>query len=328
MLNGHKREVGRLHISKGILAKPTIHAERVRYIKLGREGCWEKECSEKGIIRFGFGSATTERFSICSERQWGVLTKSFMEQGKDKGTATRFTNETRLFFEDDGSILWITFIGERLFWGFLEPEPAERHKCGDGGVFRRLKGGWRWHDLNGVQLTKDRLSGTLTKLAAYRGTSCDVAVAEYVVRRINGQTTPEVERAINAFNEMKASALSMIRLLGPKDFETLVDLVFSISGWRRQGIVGKTQKTLDLDLLLPSTGERAFVQVKSRTNSNELADYVGKLNELNSFDRMFFVYHSGKAETDDERVIVIGPEKLAEMSLDAGLATWLIHKVS
>jgi hypothetical protein len=155
-----------------------------------------------------------------------------------------------------------------------------------------------------------------------------VDVAEYVVRRINGLKTPEVEQAVVALKGMKASVLEMMRLLGPRDFETLVDLVFSISGWRRQGIVGKTQKTLDLDLILPSTGERAFVQVKSRTDSPELADYVARLDELGPYDRMFFGYHSGKAETDDERVIVIGPEKLAEMVMDAGLATWLMRKES
>ena len=120
----------------------------------------------------------------------------------------------------------------------------------------------------------------------------------------------------------------MIRLLEPKDFEMLVDLIFSISGWRRQGTVGRTQKTLDLDLLLPSTGERAFVQVKSKTNSAELAEYVSKLDELNAYNRMFFVYHSGKAEIEDERIIVISPEKLAEMAVDAGLINWLIRKVS
>ena len=306
---------------------PTIQAKRVRYIKLGREGVWEKEGLEKGIIRFGYGSATDERFSLCLENKWDDLTKSFIEEGKDKGTATRFTNETRLFFEDDGTTLWITFVCERLYWGFLKPDPAEKHQDGDG-VFRRLKDGWRWLDLRGEPLAKDRLSGALTKLAAYRGTSCYVDVAEYAVRRINGQKMPEVERAMVALEEMKSSVLEMIRLLGPKDFETLVDLIFSISGWRRQGIVGKTQKTLDLDLALPSTGERAFVQVKSKTNSLELADYVAKFDELDSYNRMFFVYHSGKAETDDERVTVIGPEKLAEMAVDAGLATWLIRKVS
>jgi len=43
---------------------------------------------------------------------------------------------------------------------------------------------------------------------------------------------------------------------------------------------------------------------------------------------MFYVFHSGKAETNDERVIVIGPEKLADLVIDAGLVGWLINKTS
>jgi hypothetical protein len=73
---------------------------------------------------------------------------------------------------------------------------------------------------------------------------------------------------------MKEASLALMKLLGWRDFELLVDLVFTSSGWRRVGIVGKTQKTLDLDLILPSTGERAFVQVKSTTTLAELAEYV------------------------------------------------------
>jgi porphobilinogen deaminase len=102
----------------------------------------------------------------------------------------------------------------------------------------------------------------------------------------------------------------------------LVDLVFTNSGWRRLGIVGKTQKTLDLDLELPSTGERAFVQVKSNTTSEELAKYVNKLEH--PYTRMFYVFHSGEAETADRRVT----ESLAKLVVDAGLVNWLIHKVS
>ena len=195
-------------------------------------------------------------------------------------------------------------------------------------MWRTIVGGWRWTDVAGEHLTKDRLSGALTKLAAYRGTSCDVDVADYVVRRINGEKTPDVERAVIALEEMKRSALELMRLLGPRGFETLVDLVFSTSGWRRLGIVGKTQKTLDLDLMLPSTGERAFVQVKSKTTSAELSEYVSALDEHDPYDRMFYVFHSGEASTDDERVTVVGPEKLAELVLDAGLVNWLVRKVS
>jgi hypothetical protein len=305
----------------------TIRPRRVRYIKLGKGGRWERECLEKRIIRFGFDSASAERFPLCRAGRWDELTQSYRAEGKSKGVATKETNETRLFFEDDGTTLWITFVGERLWWGFLTPSPPEQHSDG-AGVWRSVAGGWRSDDLAGEPLTKDRLSGALTKLASYRATSCRVDVADYAVRRINGLKIPEVEQAVAALEDTKRAVLALLRLLGPRDFETLVDLVFSTSGWRRQGIVGKTQKTLDLDLILPSTDERAFVQVKSKTTSAELADYVRRLDDLGPYDRMFYVFHSGKATTDDERVTVVGPEKLAELVLDAGLVNWLIRKVS
>lgn len=304
-----------------------IDPARVRYIKLGHAGMWEQECLKRGIIRLGFGSSQTERFRLCEAGDWKSLAQSFIDEGKDKGTATRFSNETRLFFEDEGSTLWLTFVGEQLWWGMLERGQAIKHQDGDG-VWRKILSGWRSTDINGEPLTKERLSGALTKLAAYRGTSCKVDATQYVIRRINGQKIPAVERAIGALDEMTLAVIQLLKLLGPKDFEMLVDLVFSTSGWRRQGTVGKTQKTLDLDLLLPSTGERAFVQVKSKTTSKELAEYAGLIDELGPYDRMFFVYHSGEASIDDDRVLVISPEKLADMVIDGGLVNWLIRKTS
>ena len=44
---------------------------------------------------------------------------------------------------------------------------------------------------------------------------------------------------------------------------------------------------------------------------------------------MFFVYHTGSiTEPDDDRVVVLGPEKLAELVVDTGLMGWLVGKVS
>lgn len=306
-----------------------IKPARVRYIKLGAGGSWELECLAKGIIRIGFGSAQGAKFALCEARRWDEVTSAFLAEGKDKGTANRFSRELRLFFEDDGGTLWITFMKERLYWGLLDDTAAEPHPD-DDGVFRRVRGGWRGTDLRGNALSKDRLSGALTKLAAYRGTSCDVDVAEYVIRRINGLKMPEVERALAASQELRLSVLGLMRMLTPQDFELLVDLVFTTSGWRRVGVVGRTQDTLDLDLVLPSTGERAFVQVKSRTTSAELAAYIAKLGErADLYARMFYVYHSGDpASPADRRVTLIGPEQLAAMVVDAGLAGWLVEKVS
>ena len=95
--------------------------------------------------------------------------------------------------------------------------------------------------------------------------------------------------------------------------------------------MGKTQKTLDINLELPSTGETAFVQVKSSTSSPELAEYVEALED-SDYAKMFFVFHSGEAtlKAEDDRVIIIGPDKLKlpDMVIDAGLVSWLIQKAS
>lgn len=71
-----------------------------------------------------------------------------------------------------------------------------------------------------------------------------------------------------------------------------------------------------------------MVQVKSRTSSAELADYVRRFNEPGVHQRLFFVHHSGEASTTDERVTVIGPGRIAALTLDAGLYSWLLKKVS
>lgn len=310
--------------SKKLPLNPEMH---VRYIKLGEGGKWEKECIRNNIIRFGFGTYKEERFALCMARNWDELTKHFILDGRNQSTAKLFTKGTRLFFESDATTVWITFVGEYFYWGILESTPPERYFDGDG-VSRKIAGGWRNTDVNGEVLTKEKLSGALTKLAAYRGTSCNVDVSDYVIRRINGQKMPKVERAIEASKKIKESIREMMTLLIPQDFEILVELIFSTSGWRRQGQVGKTQKFIDLDLILPSTGERACVQIKSKTTSAQLSKYVDELDEAGPFDWLFYVYHSGEAKTDDKRVRVIGPEKLADLVFDAGLTSWLINKVS
>ena len=184
-----------------------IDPRLVRYIKLGQGGGWEAECIADGIIRFGFSTARGDQFAMSSAGRWANLTASFIAEGRGPGTATRFTNEVKLFFEDEGRTLWLTFHGASLYWGFLTREPAERHPDGDG-TFRRVDDGWKNHDLLGEPLTTDRLSGALTKLAAYRGTSCGVDVADYAVRRINGQKVPEVESAISAVAAMRRAPLT------------------------------------------------------------------------------------------------------------------------
>lgn len=152
---------------------------------------------------------------------------------------------------------------------------------------------------------------------------------EYLKRKLNGQLLPEVEDAAQAENQMVQKIIPLMRLLTWQDFEMLVDLVFANSGWRRIGQVGKTQKTVDIELLLPTTSERAFVQVKSYARKQDLAEYMERLKSGRAYDRMFFVWHSGDVgEVEETNVSLIGPDRLARMVFDAGLTSWLREKVS
>ncbi len=306
-----------------------ISVERIRYIKLGSSGLWEAECIKDGIVRIGY--QTQELLKVCLAGDWDAVNSYWLDVEKKKqGTATSFTNQTRHFFEDDGSTLWITFHLQKLYWCFMNKSPAMAHDDGDG-VFRTTVSGWSSSDVSGNSLTTEALSGNITKLAMYQGTICDVPEPDrknYITRKLNNVVLPEVADAIYARKELNSSIQTLFRFLTWQDFELLVDLIFSASGWRRIGVLGKTTKTLDLDLILPTTNERAFVQVKSKSHQSEFEQYLSDFLTMDQFDRMFYVFHQGKITCDRDEVTLIGPDNLSELILDSGLTDWLIKKAS
>ena len=304
-------------------AFPRVQPRTVRYIKLGEGGAWEKDCVEQGLLRFGFESGHPVTLAWAQEGRWDDLNASW-RAAKSAGTATRFTNETRLFFDAGPNDLWITFVGERFYWGFLEDgAPVAVGK--DESTTRRVKDGWRCVDRKGKDLLKSNLPGSITNLAAYRGTSCSVKAADHVVRRINAELSEEVKLAEVQRAALIEALVPLVRRLGPRDFEVLVELIFGASGWRRIDATGGTRKLLDLDLELPSTGERAFVQVKARTGQTEFESYA-KERKDGAFSRMFYAFHTGIVSSEDAAITVLDASKLARMTLDAGLTDWVIRK--
>lgn len=303
---------------------PEVKAARALYIKLGFSGSWERESLENGIIRFGY-KETDLRAALSGN--WDTIHKFWSGHRGDVGTATRDVTQIRNFFEAKEDDLWITFSGGYLWWCFAKGQAKEHSD--NHGRYRETVNGWSNFDVNGNKLTMDKLSGNLLKVQGFRGTICEVKEFDYLLRKLNGKVLPIIEEAAQAEQEIIGKIVLLMRLLTWQDFELLVDLVFSNSGWRRIGQLGKTQKTVDLELILPSTGERAFVQVKSSTKKNEVKEYAERLKATDAYDRMFFVWHTGDLEDAVlEGVILIGPHKLAKMVFDAGLTSWLREKVS
>ena len=95
-------------------------------------------------------------------------------------------------------------------------------------------------------------------------------------------------------------------------------------------MIGRVQKTVDLELILPTTGERAFVQIKSQANNGDLQDYADRFDQADLYDHMFFVWQTGTVTARDafDRITLVGPERLSRMVLDGGLASCLREKVS
>ena len=69
------------------------------------------------------------------------------------------------------------------------------------------------------------------------------------------------------------------------------------------------------------------MQVKSRTNQAQLQDYIERLTGRPE-SKMFYVYHTARTPlaATDGGVVLVGPERLAEMVLASGLFDWLLEK--
>jgi hypothetical protein len=264
---------------------------------------------------------------LCAAGAWEEVRDFWTARRPNAGTAARDTSQIRAFYEAAEDSLFITFMRGLLYW--CRPTGSVE-LLADKGRRRATVDGWHSRSLNGTPLTSDRISGHLLKVQMFRGTICQVRPFAYLVRKLNDELSPEIAVADEAERALLAANVRLMRLLTWQDFELLVDLVFSASGWRRIGESGRTQKTVDLELVLPSTGERAFVQVKSQANNNSLQDYATRFEQADLYERMFFVWHSGTIAADAafDCITLVGPERLSRMVLDAGLSSWLREKVS
>lgn len=97
-------------------------------------------------------------------------------------------------------------------------------------------------------------------------------------------------------------------------------------------VLGETEADADLLLEQIATGERAFVQVKSKATPAVLDDYVRRFKARGDCGRMFFVCHSPSPAlvartTPDAAVNVWLADTLADKALRADLFDWLVERV-
>ncbi len=296
------------------------------FIKLGQGGEWEKACIEsEGTIRLGFNEAD---HALCIGGNWDAVAKHYREvEGSSKGKATEYSNQIRAFYEEPESTIWFTFYAGHLWWCTAN---AKVELLPDGTKIRRVIGSWRNQDTAGNPISLDDLSGKLLQTRGFRGTICQPSAVEYLRRRLNGEKMPEVIRSLQAKKELVEAIVPVIQSLSPQDFELLIDLIFRQGGWQRAGIVGGTEKDIDLYLYSPVTKERIAIQVKSRSSLGEFRDYMQRFSSMSDFSRFFYVVHSGGEELlaaeAPKHITVIAGTELGDLAVRAGLVDWVIGK--
>ncbi|MDN2677678.1 restriction endonuclease [Janthinobacterium sp. SUN033] len=310
----------------------TIAPSAFRFIKLGEQGYWEKSCIEDGTLRLGYESPHHTE-SLAGD--WGTVQDFWLTVriGDHKeATVKRDINQVKDFYELDSNSLWFTFYNRKLWWCFAQPEVTELE---DMSRIRKTLNGWSCTDLKGRELTVQNLDGRVTTVQGFRGTICSLRpeLHEYLTSKINGATTKDVDDALAHLISLTESMKLLVQGLWWKDFELLTDLIFSQAGWQRTSELGKTQKSIDLDMLSPVTGRRAYVQVKSSANIAMLNASIDEFKAMEAFDELFFVAHTtdrGIQEftTEDQRIHVMDLDRIANLVINSGLVRWLINKRS
>ncbi len=311
------------------MSAKSITASQVLFIKLGGKGEWEKGCIEgpNPCIRLGYRS---KQHQECLAGNWGAVRKYWATQGgKTERKATEAMSQVRYFYTADEQTLWITFYQRKLWWCFAEHKVEE---LPDESRVRKTLGSWSYKDVLGHDLHVDGLSGALTKVQGFRGTICKVKEAAYLFMRLNGIYPPEVREAETCLHALECAIEKLIPRLGWKDFELLCDLIFTQGGWQRISSLGKTEKTIDMELQSPVTHRRAVVQIKSKADLKTFLDYKQRLAKLDEDAEAYFIVHSPSPDLasyeNDGPGFLLTSTRLAKLVVSSGLSQWLIQKTS
>ncbi len=296
------------------------------YIKLGQNGQWEESSISENKLRIGWPE---QSLKDINNGNWTIIEQQLIEEIPHKITAIRDFNSLKTICNSIENDIWITFFSSRLWWcRICEDEVFEDTIS----KYRKVKNRWYDHDITGEKLLISNLPGRIAKLQGYRATQCKVKETAELRRLLNNEPSPEYIELNEAKSILILKVASGLKRLHWKDFETLVDLLFRQSGWRRLTTIGKTMKFVDMELEDPITGDRYQVQVKSQSTLQEFREYSKQFSEK-VYRKLYFVVHSPDISLTQfdwqkqNNVELLLPKRISEMVIDLGLMNWLMKKI-
>lgn len=305
-----------------------VEVEQAFYVKLGPGGCWAEDAIAQNKFRVGWELID---LGDMNERRWPAVRRQVKSplRGKSKGVITADFNALKRVIESTSDDLWITFHNNSLWWTMLKNGQMRRDTL---STYRLTARPWSNRSITGRELTISNIPGSISQLQGYRATICSVAELDVLLRTINGDESPAANGLRERQLDLVKTVAEAIQTLHWKDFETLVDLIFRASGWQRTSVLGQHAQGLDLELIEPIMKDRYVVQVKSRAGAAELQETLSQFR--NSAHRtIFFIVHTPDeslrrlSQRQNKRLRLLLAADLAQMTIDAGLLSWIEEKV-
>jgi hypothetical protein len=306
--------------------------DSVRYVKNGPGGQWWKTAKANGQMHLGWRNIPDTLLRTADmEPIEGLIRAQF----GNKPGATQDFNALRTLLVDPSRHVWITFQDGCMWWctvrNDVETNPDIETKA-RGHFWLTCVTPWSNYSIDRKRhLVKSELPGIVAAVAGYQATVCEPKGWKETLRIIRNEEDTDTRIAEVARQTYEDAVAKLVARLGDKDFELLIDLILSRTGWGRLGRVGGPTEGIDVEVENVSSDEIAFVQVKSTATQGVLDDYVSRFNaQRDRYDRMIFAVHSPKGvltPPTGQFVSVWTGKEIAQRVVKLGLGDWVASRL-
>jgi hypothetical protein len=307
----------------------------VRYVKNGSGGKWWKTAKADGQIHAGWSNV--QEALLINPGDFSAIQQAISsdESGsQDAGARKRDFNQLRDLLDKPSRHIWITFEDGCMWWCTVKDGAAVNPPTGSqaaGHFWLTCDLPWSNKSLQGRLLSISGLPGMVVRASGFRGTVCEPRAAKAILRIIRDEVDADAHAAALAREAYERAVSKLVSRMGDKDFEVLVDLILSRTGWARLAKLGRVTEGIDIEVENAASDEIAFVQVKSSATQATLDDYVSKFNERRDrYHRMIFAVHSPEGNVTPPSGLPIQVwtgEKIANLVVKLGLSDWVANRL-
>ena len=304
----------------------------VRYVKNGRHGQWWRAAKANEQVHLGWKPVPKE---LLVSPDYPEIERILREvNGPRQGVKQDF-NALRDLLDGPSKHIWITFEDGFMWWctvldGAIVNPGGESHE--KGNFWLVCKRPWSNRSIRGKLLAISDLPGTVTTTGGFKGTVCTPNDWQAMLRIIQDEKDSEAVAAADARGDYERAVHRIVKRLPPRDFEQLIDLILTRTGWARISTLGKTREGIDIEVENLTAGEIAFVQVKCSATQGVLNDFVERFKKRREFyARMIFAVHSPSGTLTppaDLPIVLWTGDRIAELVVRLGLGEWVESRLA